>query len=205
MTRAPRRPVQPGEVFDRLTVVSFAGMAKDGRQFECQCLCGNRITALGKSLRGGNTRSCGCKQREAAGSLRRSHGLSKTVEYRIWKGMKDRCYNPNDEEFVNYGGRGIAVCDEWVNDFERFLKDVGPRPSPELTIDRIDNNIGYRPGNVRWATRADQVRNTRRTRIDLDTARLIRSLRVFGPSEISRHLGVAKQIVKHVLAGRTWA
>lgn len=97
------------------------------------------------------------------------HGQSRygqeTGEYIVWKSMKTRCNNKNSTSYANYGGRGIRVCDLWCNDFLAFLRDVGPRPTPQHSLDRIDNDRDYEPGNVRWVTRAEQSRNTRRNHI----------------------------------------
>ncbi len=90
-----------------------------------------------------------------------SAAARETAEYRSWKGMKTRCTNPNRPDWKNYGGRGISVCERWATSFANFLADVGPKPSPGLTIDRIDNDGNYTPGNVRWATREQQIRNSR--------------------------------------------
>ena len=87
-----------------------------------------------------------------------------TPEYRAWTQMKIRCYNPTSESFKDYGGRGIKVCARWLNSFKAFLADLGPRPSPELSLDRIQNDKDYEPGNVRWATRAVQSVNRRSSR-----------------------------------------
>ncbi len=90
-----------------------------------------------------------------------THGLSGTRTYRIWSGIKRRCLSSRSSSFHNYGGRGITICDEWAESFMSFLAHVGPCPSPTHSIDRTDNNIGYEPGNVRWATRKEQNRNSR--------------------------------------------
>lgn len=95
---------------------------------------------------------------------RELHGDTYTIEYKIWAGMRRRCSNPNEVSYQRYGGRGIAVCDKWNNSFEAFLEDVGPRPGPEYSLERIDNDRGYEPGNVKWATYTEQNRNTSRTR-----------------------------------------
>ena len=98
-------------------------------------------------------------------SARSTHRASKTVEYRTWTWMKTRCYNPQCKDYLNYGGRGITVCDRWRNDFATFLADLGPRPSPQHSLDRFPNWEGnYEPGNVRWATTAEQSNNRRDTR-----------------------------------------
>jgi len=89
------------------------------------------------------------------------HGLSKRPEYRVWKNMVQRCCNPNNERYIDYGGRGITICKEWRKSFPAFLLHIGPRPSPIHSLDRIDNERGYEPGNVRWVTVHEQNRNQR--------------------------------------------
>lgn len=93
------------------------------------------------------------------------HGLSKTPEYGIWMGIKKRCCNKNYREYYLYGGRGIKVCDRWLNSFSNFLEDMGQRPKGDYSIDRIDNNGDYEPGNCKWSTRVEQANNTRQNLI----------------------------------------
>ncbi len=98
-------------------------------------------------------------------SHRTTHGATGTPEYRAWSGLRGRCCCPSNRAFPNYGGRGIKVCERWLHSFENFLADLGPKPTPLHSIDRIDNDGNYEPGNVRWATRTQQQRNTRMCRI----------------------------------------
>lgn len=163
-----------GAVFGRLTVFSGPFKIRDrgGRnrsKWICRCKCGSEVGVDHWQLLKG-TRSCGCLQREAAAVLGRSikkHGESvhggQSPEYRIWHGMIQRCHNKNDQAYPGYGGRGITVCEEWRSSYVAFLAYIGRRPSPSHSIDRIDNNAGYHPGNVRWATKQEQARNTRYT------------------------------------------
>lgn len=155
-----------GRQFGRLTVLRrTAENSKDGRpQWECQCVCGERVVLRGASLRTGNTRSCGCLQKESVGALRRTHGGSNTDEYETWLGMKKRCLNHAHHKYPEYGGRGIVVCDRWRNSFENFILDMGPKPSPQHSLDRIDNDGPYDKDNCRWATSIEQSRNRRQRR-----------------------------------------
>ena len=149
-----------GQTFGRLTVERRL-VAPGEPRWSCRCACGERVSVIGDNLRSGNTTSCGCAQREVVADRNTSHGLSKAPEYSIWGGIKKRCLNPNYPEHRYYADRGITLCDEWVDDFSAFYRHIGPRPSPEHSVDRIDNDRGYEPGNVRWATKHEQNMNTR--------------------------------------------
>lgn len=153
-----------GQQFGRLTVINrHPENAKDGQaRWNCECDCGNGITVTARYLKEGTTRSCGCLAAEVRLVHSQTHGLSNSSEYRVWQGIKKRCYNPTHQYYHNYGGRGITMCDEWKNSFEAFYKDMGPRPSLEYTIEREDSDLGYYKGNCRWATRLEQGNNTRR-------------------------------------------
>lgn len=156
-----------GRRFSRLVVDGYAGRIGASHAFRCLCDCGEVIVTRGYSLTGGVTRSCGCLLPDRNRETRTTHGRTGTIEYGIWAGMKNRCLNPRVRSFKDYGGRGIKVCDRWIYGengqcgFECFLADMGPRPSKNHSLDRINNDGNYERGNVEWSTRSQQARNTR--------------------------------------------
>lgn len=132
-------------------------------QYQCKCDCGNVIIVIGEALRSGNTKSCGCYEHDVHINMSTTHGKTGIRLYRIWQGMKQRCYYPQNTHYKHYGGRGIIICDEWKNDFQAFYDwAMSHGYSDSLTIDRINNDGNYEPSNCRWATNSEQQLNKRR-------------------------------------------
>lgn len=151
-----------GKTFGQLRVTERAANDKRGRaRWVCICACGNNAVAVGYLLRTSAAKSCGCMRATILATHAIKHRLSDTPEHYIWRGMKQRCYNPNNKSFKNYGGRGITICDRWQNSFENFLADMGKKPSPTHSIDRVNNDGNYEPANCRWATNQEQSDNKR--------------------------------------------
>ncbi len=125
-----------------------------------ECSCGTRKLILNHNVIRGLSKSCGCLKLDTLVKRNETHKLSDTAEYTIWNAMRQRCENPKQKAYKNYGGRGIEVCKRWLK-FENFYADMGPRPSRKYSIDRIYNDGNYEPGNCRWATASDQQRNKR--------------------------------------------
>jgi len=154
-----------GQTYGRLTVVRYEGRSENGRRlWLCECECGNTKVIDGGELRRGNVRSCGCLSSEMARDRLLTHGMSRTKIYREWNKMKQRCNGKNLRDYRDYAERGIKVCDRWVNDFQSFYDDVSKLPNfkePGYSLDRIDNDGDYEPGNVRWADSITQANNRR--------------------------------------------
>src|ERR1035437_10156474 len=152
--------------FGELTVLYDSGERLDGGVvWTAKCSCGNVTNVKAGNLKSGNTISCGHLRGEHNIEKWTTHGYTNIPEYYSWCSMKARCSNPNKQEYNNYGGRDIAVCDRWLNSFENFYTDMGPKPSEDHSIDRYPNNDGnYEPGNCRWATQEEQG-NNRRTNV----------------------------------------
>jgi hypothetical protein len=170
------KPIIPGERFARWTALETTEIRTypSGTNIRfrlCQCDCGKIQFVAEQKLRSGHSRSCGCLQAEVTAKRSTKHGCAKRGEktrlYEVWCKMLDRCTNENIPAYVNYGGRGITVCERWLK-FENFLEDMG-EPAPGLTIDRIDNDKGYFKENCAWKTPKEQARNRRSTvRIECD-------------------------------------
>lgn len=156
-----------GQVFDRLTVIAYAGrksfLTHRTPQWLCQCRCGKYTVVATHSLKSGHSRGCGCSRyfsRTRHGHAKRAKGLKPSSEYVCWLAMKTRCYNLKCNAYSFYGGRGIRVCDRWLESFDNFIADMGLKPDPSYSLDRKDCNGDYEPNNCQWATVAEQACNT---------------------------------------------
>ena len=191
-----------GRRFGRLVVVLRAESSTSGKaRWKCQCDCGGVSYVASRSLRAGVTKSCGCLRRETSADNNRTHGMSRQLAYGVWNGMLQRCRNKNNQAYDRYGRRGIDVCSSWES-FATFFQDMGPAP-PGTSIDRIDNNQGYRPDNCRWATVTEQNRNHRNTKLTLAKARAIRA-DTRSHWEVAAAYGVSQSTIAKVRQGRYW-
>src|SRR5262245_25402196 len=192
-----------GTVWGRWTVIGPSKKrASDGRFYwHCRCECGTERDVCGGSLRHGKTLSCGCLTAEVVGPRAKihftTHGMSKTATYRSWHTMRRRCYKPKFRDFSHYGGRGIKVCDRWLNSFENFLADMGECPLG-MTLERKNVHADYGPENCVWATRLTQANNTRRNR------RLTYAGLTMTVAQWARHLGVPRARINARLNSLKW-
>lgn len=157
-----------GKRYGMLTVTECLGLkprnsGRNGTYLRCLCDCGESVDVFRNNLRTGNTKSCGCRQRDAKVEVSRTHNLSKSRVYGIWSKMKARCTNPNNSKYHRYGGRGITYCPEWES-FENFYADMGQPPTKQHSNERLNNDGNYEPGNCVWATAFTQAQNKSNTR-----------------------------------------
>jgi hypothetical protein len=157
----PTRHDLTGQTFSRLLVLNYV-VGFNESYWRCMCVCGRETIVRARSLKSGLSQSCGCLRADRVRASLQTHGLVQSPEYAIWRAAKSRCHNPNSGQYKDYGGRGIRMCDEWRYDFAAFYAHIGQRPAPELTLDRINNDGHYEPGNVQWATRTQQIHNRRK-------------------------------------------
>lgn len=189
-----RRELTGGR-YGSLTVLAYAGFSKTRQQaaWLCRCDCGREKVIVGNSLTSGATKTCGCGARVGRkpryGHARRSETLP---EWAAWDSMLGRCLRRKSSGWKHYGGRGITVCERWKL-YENFYADMGPRPTPDHSLDRIDNDGNYEPGNCRWATRSEQVNNRRVTRWVM-----LRGTRM-AAADAARALGVTPRALKQRL------
>lgn len=202
-----------GMRFGRLVVSGRSGRSLNKAiRWLCHCDCGGSIETESGALRYGRTSSCGCLRREVGRARRLAetkHGHTRDRKpsgtWRSWMSMTDRCRNPRATGYARYGGRGIAVCERWLS-FENFLADMGQRPDG-TSIDRIDVNGHYEPGNCRWATRKEQGRNTRAVKLEPHEPAQIRWLVEAGHRrrEVANLFQVSDRTVGDIVRGEKWA
>ena len=199
-----------GQKFGRLIVKQKAGKNKWGCiKWRCQCDCGNHTVVAANNLNGGHSKSCGCLNHELCGktNYKHGHGLSSGVSntYKSWSQISQRCNNPKNPDYKYYGARGIKVCEHW-NEFKNFLADMG-ECLKGLTLDRKDNDRNYEPNNCRWATRAEQMRNSRAAKLNPLKVQIIKKLlkeSKLTQKEIGDIFGVLQMQISKINLGKAW-
>lgn len=201
-----RNRLVAGQVFGRLQALlpTWVENGSD-RMWLCACQCGATATVRGYHLNRGNSKSCGCLRRDVSRASRvavlTTHGMVNTPTWLSWRGMRVRCGRESDPHYKLYGGRGIAVCPEWGS-FETFYRDMGARP-PGKSLDRIDTNGNYEPGNCRWATPAEQGQNRRNNKLCWEAVREIRSSNDTY-TQLSIRFGVSRKLIQQVRINAIW-
>jgi hypothetical protein len=189
-----------GHRFGRLVAKTLV-RGKSALQWRCQCDCGMIVDIFGGALRRGDTLSCGCLKREVA----TTHGMTGTTTYWAWQSMMQRCYNPKNAWYSRYGGRGINVCERW-HKLENFVSDMGTRP-PKLTLERINNELGYSKSNCKWATWTEQARNRSSVKLTELEIERIRDILLTGGNtdkEIGNYFGVSGATIWNIANDVSW-
>lgn len=189
-----------GKTFGRWTVIGYAGKSSLRMSlWNCRCECGMIGLVRSGHLKNGASKSCGCLISEVTTIRNTIHGGHNLREYASWQKLKYRCLNVDDNAYDRYGGRGITVCERWANSFENFFADMGPRPSDKHSIDRINNDGNYEPGNCRWATAREQNLNQRRNR------RLTLKEETMTITEWAKRLGVSATAIRRRIDKKGWS
>lgn len=176
-----------GRQFGRLTAIAIDPAKRNSGKvyWACRCFCGGRTSASANNLKTGKVRSCGCVR-----PGNRTHGKSWMPEHKVWKSMRRRCASVRDKHWKDYGGRGIKVCARWGS-FENFLEDMGRRPTPKHSLDRVDNNGDYEPTNCRWSTIDEQAANKR------NSCRVEYRGRMLTYAELGRISGIDQRLIRN--------
>ena len=190
-------PMLTGQQIGKWSVgESFQHSVHHYRMYKCVCECGTEKDVRHDHLINGKTSSCGCSVVK--------HGMTNSKEYRVWDSMVRRCHSKSHHAFKDYGARGIAVCDKWRK-FDGFIEDMGLKPEG-MTLERIDNSIGYFKENCKWATMTEQSRNRRTTKLDADKVADIKKLIENGVSQnaIANQFAVSRSNIGHIAQGNIW-
>ena len=192
-----------GEKVGRLVVLQQGNGSKDKRRtWICKCDCGNSIELTTKRLRSNidATKSCGCILNEKL----TTHNASKTREYNIWLGIKTRCFDVNHHSYEKYGGKGITLYKDWVNNYQSFINYIGLAPSKKHSIDRIDNTKDYEPGNIRWATAKQQTDNRKATRLNWKIVNEIRTYKGCDEKWVAEKYDISLKHVQSIMLNLRW-
>lgn len=210
-----------GDRFDMLVTVERISGSGENTRWRCHCDCGSECVVSQRMLRRttkiAGAKSCGCFRKSPAfashlsskmtrhGHCRKMQGTKRSPLWIVWMGIRQRCANPRNRAWSMYGGRGIVMCQRWMDSFEAFVEDMGSRP-PGTSIDRIDPNGHYEPGNCRWATDKEQGRNKRSVRLTWDLVQEIHGRREHGEptKSIAARMGITDNHARNIIAGRVW-